>query len=186
MSDMKGLILGEIALREKILTEEQLDDCLQQQIDERNARPLGEIMIAKGYVDREGLKALLEVQRVAFEQFQQTAQYARLFGKIAMAKGFVTEAKLNEAIRAQIRKHARGLKSKIGQVMIELGFIDIQQFWEIIHAQGDFTCGTCRRLIEKPWFRSDTVVCEHCSAPAFSVSPEKAGPKPTKRHKRPM
>lgn len=181
MADTRGLILGEIAVREKILTEDELDTCIQQQIDERYRRPLGEIMIEKGFIDREGLDALLMAQRQALDEFERSAEYSKLFGKLAVTKGFITEAQLAEAVRAQIRKHARGLQAKIGQVMIEQGLIDIQRFWEILHEQGDFQCGACGEKLEKPWFKGDTVLCEHCKAPAFTVTPEKPGPKPTKR-----
>ncbi len=184
MADVRGLVLGELAVKEKILTEDDLDVCVQQQIDERYKRPLGEIMVAKGYIDQEGLDDLLRRQKEVITEYERTAETAQLFGRIAVAQRFITEEQLASAIRAQIRKESRGQGAKIGQVMIEMELIDIQQFWSILHAQGDFTCAACAQVLERPFFRGETVLCEYCKSPAFTVTPEKPGPRPTGRRKR--
>ena len=184
MSDTRGLILGEIAVREKLLTEVQLDECVQQQLDERYRRPLGEIMIDFGFIDRAKLDEILGRQRAAVADYEAQADTAQLFGNIAVARGFVTKAQLAEAIRAQIKKQTRGFESKIGQVMIELGMIDLQKFWTIVSTQGDFNCGSCHQRLERPWFQGNSVLCETCKAPAFSVTSREAGPKPAKKGKR--
>lgn len=181
MHDPKGLLLGEMAVKLGFLTEAQLDACIQQQIDERYSRPLGQILMESGTLPPERLHALLEAQRAAIRDFERSAEYGQLFGKIALAKGFLTEQKLDQALRAQARKHARGVRSKLGQVMLEFGIITIAQFWEIIHEQGDFMCGTCGSRIQKPIFRGSSVVCEGCKSPAFQVTAESAGPKPRRR-----
>jgi hypothetical protein len=181
MADTRGLVLGELAVREKLLTEVELDECVQQQIDERYRRPLGEIMIARGLIDQAGLDDLLARQRESIAAYEESAEFASLFGRIAVQKGFITEVQLAEALRTQIRRETRGRPAKIGQVMLELDLIDLQKFWRILHAQGDFVCGSCRRAMVNPWFQGDSVVCEHCKVPAFSISPEKPGPRPTSR-----
>lgn len=184
MTDTRGLVLGELAVREKLLTEVELDECVQKQIDERYRRPLGEIMIAKGLIDQAGLDELLARQKELIDEYVNAAEYANLFGKIAVSKRYITEAQLAEAIRSQIRREARGRPAKIGQVMLDLEMIDIQKFWHILHAQGDFLCGSCGHAIVAPWFSGDSVVCEHCKVPAFSLSTEKPGPRPTSRRTR--
>jgi len=178
---LKDLLLGEMALRHQLLSEEQLDLCIQQQIDERYGRPLGRILVEKGFLQEDVLEALLRTQRRAMEEFEKNAEYGQLFGKTAVLKGFVTEEKLAQAIRAQARKHARGVKAKLGQVMIELGLLSIAQFWEIIHQQGDFTCGNCRQRIDRPIFRGNAILCQSCKSPAFEVTADSPGPKPRRR-----
>ncbi len=184
MGDSKGLILGELAVQQGLLTADQLDACLQWQIDERNARPLGEVMVDLGFVRREALDALLGEQKAALARFEEAAEYGQLFGRAAVSKGFLTEEMLSQALRAQARAHARGARVKIGQVMIELRVLSIRQFWEVLHAQGDFKCGTCGAAIETPVFRETTVICESCKAPAFEVATGSGGPKPRKRRSR--
>ena len=179
--DVKQLVLGEIAVREGVLTADQLDECMTVQIDERYARPLGEILIVKGFITQEDLDQLLIRQKQLIDEFERTANVSGLFGRIAVQRGFLNEEQLQEAVRVQLRQHARGFKAKIGQVMIDLGMIDIQKFWEVIHAQGDFQCGVCGHTLEKPWFKATTILCESCKSPAFTVTPDTAGPRPTKR-----
>ncbi len=178
---LKDLLLGEMALRHRLLSEEQLDLCIQQQIDERHRRPLGKIMVEKGFIRNDVLEALLRTQRRAMDEFEKNADYGRLFGKTAVLKGYITEEQLTQAVRAQARKHARGVKAKIGQVMLELGLITISQFWEIIHEQGDFTCGNCRQRIDRPFFRGPAILCQNCKSPAFEVTTDSPGPKPRRR-----
>jgi len=182
--DPKDLLLGEMALRHGLLDEGQLDQCIQQQIDERYRRPLGQIMLEKGFVRNDVLEALLRTQKRTIEEYERNAEYGRLFGKTAVLKRFITQEQLNEALRAQARKHARGVKAKLGQVMLELGFMTIAQFWEVLHEQGDFLCSTCRRPIEAPLFRGRAILCENCKSPAFEVSAEEAGPRPRRRSRR--
>jgi hypothetical protein len=109
---LKDLLLGEMALRHRLLTEEQLDLCTQQQIDERYQRPLGQIMIEKGFLQPDVLEALLRTQRRAIEEFEKNAEFGQLFGKTAVLKGFITAEQLAQAVRAQARKHARGVRSR--------------------------------------------------------------------------
>jgi hypothetical protein len=179
--DIKQLVIGEIAVREGILTADQLDECMQVQIDERYVRPLGEVIVAKGLITHEELDALLDRQKQLIDEFERTANISGLFGRIAVQKAYISEEQLQEAVRAQLRNHARGFKSKIGQVLIDLGFIDIQKFWDVIHSQGDFQCGVCGHTLEKPWFKGTTILCEGCKGPAFTVTPREGGPRPTKR-----
>lgn len=184
MQDLRGLLLGELAVQHHHLTEEQLDACIQMQIDERYARPLGEVMVSLDLIERTALEALLMVQRSSLEAFEKSAEHGGLFGRSALVKGFITQEQLAQAVRAQARCHARGAKAKLGQVMMDLGFITIKQFWDILREQGDFLCGTCRQKIVAPWFRGTTVMCENCKTPAFTVSSESGGPAPRKRGKK--
>ena len=67
MSTARGdLLLGKIALREGLITREQLFDCLQAQ--ERNpSKSIGSIMVARGYLRNEDVDRLVEIQKKAFQ-----------------------------------------------------------------------------------------------------------------------
>src|SRR5689334_10222897 len=67
MSSGRGdLLLGKIALREGLITREQLFDCLQAQ--ERNpSKSIGSIMVARGYLRNEDVDRLVEIQKKAFQ-----------------------------------------------------------------------------------------------------------------------
>jgi hypothetical protein len=55
-------LFGKLAVREGLLTEEEVNDCLRDQGQEGELRTLGEIMVAKGYLSVEKVKELLSKQ----------------------------------------------------------------------------------------------------------------------------
>src|SRR5688572_60290 len=103
MSTARGdLLLGKIALREGLITREQLFDCLQAQ--ERNpSKSIGSIMVARGYLRNEDVERLVEIQKKAFQgggPDGSTAHPRRsvLLGKILVDKGLATEYQVNECL----------------------------------------------------------------------------------------
>ncbi len=57
-----AVLFGKLAVREKFLTQDQLNECLRLQAKEGETRSLGEIMVAKGYLTPQQVKALLSRQ----------------------------------------------------------------------------------------------------------------------------
>lgn len=58
----ESILLGKLALRDRLMTEEQVNACLQIQARATEKRTLGEIMIQKGYLTPKQLKSLLAKQ----------------------------------------------------------------------------------------------------------------------------
>ncbi|HKS16267.1 MAG TPA: hypothetical protein VJU16_03090, partial [Planctomycetota bacterium] len=101
MSTNKGdLLLGRIAVREGLLTREQLYDCLTAQ--ERNpARKIGQFMVARGYLKQSDVDRLLEIQNRALGE--APAARGALLGRILIDRGLATEFQVNECLRMQGR-----------------------------------------------------------------------------------
>lgn len=60
-------------------------------------------------------------------------RYRRLFGEIALDRGFVDAAQLYEALTVQARRRAEGKSDKLlGQILLELGFLSPDQLQEVI------------------------------------------------------
>jgi DNA-directed RNA polymerase subunit RPC12/RpoP len=59
----EDLLLGKMAVREQLCTQEQVEECLRVQANSREAAPLGDILLYKGYVTEVQLKALLSRQQ---------------------------------------------------------------------------------------------------------------------------
>src|SRR5687768_12973372 len=99
------LLLGQIAIREGVITREQLFDCLQAQ--ERNpSRSIGSIMVSRGYLRQEDVDRLVEIQVKAFERNGDGPDSGRrgaLIGRILVNRGLATEYQVNEALRLQGR-----------------------------------------------------------------------------------
>jgi hypothetical protein len=169
MLDTKGLVLGELAVRAGYVTREQLEECIAHQEGNGYASPLGEVMMARGLLTKDKLPLLLERQKEAIADYEQMISVSGLFGRIAVERGFITERQLNACIRTQLMLEMEGDSVKIGQVMIRNGLLSLERFWEIIHSQGDFKCGACGHVLDKPRFSSGSIVCEKCGKPALRV-----------------
>lgn len=63
MQRNEDLILGKLAVRDGICTQEQIDECLRVQANGREAAPLGDILLYKGYLTEIQLKGLLSRQQ---------------------------------------------------------------------------------------------------------------------------
>lgn len=62
MQRSEDLLLGKLAVRERICTQEQIDECLRLQALSRDVAPLGDVLIFKGYLTPAQLKDLLARQ----------------------------------------------------------------------------------------------------------------------------
>lgn len=58
----ESILFGKLAVREKLMTQEQANQCLREQGRPGETRSIGEIMIAKGYLDADQVKDLLSRQ----------------------------------------------------------------------------------------------------------------------------
>jgi len=59
----EDLLLGKLAVHERLCTQEQIDECLRVQANGREVAPLGDILIYKGYLTETQLKGLLSRQK---------------------------------------------------------------------------------------------------------------------------
>ncbi|MHC4605916.1 MAG: protein kinase domain-containing protein [Planctomycetota bacterium] len=126
MAEQSQHLIGKIALRESLITTEQLYDCLQAQ--ERNpSRTLGEIMIQRGYLRKDDVSRLLNLQKEGMGHAEPGKPPPRsaLFGKILADKGLASEYQVNECLRLQGRLVEMGLRPvpMLGEIMIRRGYL---------------------------------------------------------------
>ncbi|HHN47045.1 MAG TPA: hypothetical protein ENN09_06340, partial [Planctomycetes bacterium] len=80
----KGGLFGEIAVRWKFATEEQLEECLKQQQEDHARglprRKIGEIMLYKGYVQVHQIAAILEAQKRRVTQCAGCSKFINMAG----------------------------------------------------------------------------------------------------------
>jgi serine/threonine protein kinase len=116
------LLLGRIAVREGVLTREQLYDCLTAQ--ERNpARKIGQIMVARGYLKQADVDRLLQIQARAVGEVP--AARGALLGRILIDRGLATEFQVNECLRMQGRLIDLGIAPlpRLGEILVKRGYI---------------------------------------------------------------
>lgn len=169
MLDTRGLVIGELAVREKLLTREQLDDVVALQEKAKFSQPLGALMLDRKLLSKAQLDSLIRRQKQALAEYEKSVAVSGLFGRIAIERGFITEHELSGAIREQLALDGEGKRHKIGQILIRLKALTLIQFWEIIHAQGLFRCGGCGHNLDAPRIQGSSIYCEKCSKPALSL-----------------
>lgn len=169
MLDTRGLVIGELAVREKILMREQLDALVGLQQSRGYAQPLGALMIEQGLVTHDQLESLLRRQKQALADYERSLSVSGLFGRIAIERGFIGEKELSNAIRQQLELDYEGKRLKIGQILIRMKAMSPVQFWEIIHAQGLFKCGACGHELDAPRLEGTSLFCEKCGNQALSL-----------------
>ena len=156
MSSGRGdLLIGKIALREGLITREQLFDCLQAQ--ERNpSRSLGSIMISRGYLTGENVDRLVELQKKAFESAAPDGaasnRRAVLFGKILVDRGLATEYQVNECLRLQGRMAELGITPvpQLGEILARRNYVNKDAVETALQLQNLqlYTCPDCGAPIE--------------------------------------
>lgn len=169
MLDTRGLVIGELAVRERLLTREQLDEVVALQAKGRFAQPLGALMLERKLLTPVQLDALLKKQRQAIEDYERHLSVSGLFGRIAIQLGFIKEAQLAEAVRRQLALDYEGRHVRIGQILLRMKAITPSQFWEVIRAQGSFKCGSCGHILDRPRIERTSILCEACGKPALEL-----------------
>ncbi len=169
MLDTRGLVIGELAVREKLISRDQLEDVVALQEKARFNQPLGALMLEKKLLSKPQLDSLLRRQKQALAEYERTVSVSGLFGRIAIERGHITEHELAAAIRQQLELDGQGKRHKIGQILIRMKSLTLIQFWEIIHAQGLFKCGGCGHSLDAPRIQGSSILCEKCGKVALSL-----------------
>ena len=99
--------IGEILLKEEIITKKQLAYMLHLQKKRSDWKPLGELAIELGYIWRNDFKKLL----------RQYKQHLRI-GELFIELGLIGEEQLAEALKKQ--KESR---KRLGEILIDMGLI---------------------------------------------------------------
>jgi serine/threonine protein kinase len=155
MSAPQGdLLLGQIAIREGVITREQLFDCLQAQ--ERNpSRSIGSIMVSRGYLRQEDVDRLVELQREAFSRAgagDPNGPRGTLIGRILVNRGLATEYQVNEALRLQGRMSELGIKPvpPLGEILIRRNYLPKEAVETALQLQNLqlYTCPDCGAPID--------------------------------------
>jgi len=102
-----------------------------------------------------------------------------LFGELALAKKYVRDEELREAVREQVSVHGRGERVHLGQILIKRGLLSQEQFIEILAAQKGrlHACPSCGHVFELsgPAARN----CPKCGTEAAAAADESTVVLPT-------
>jgi hypothetical protein len=169
MLDTRGLVIGELAVRDHLISRDQLDDIVDLQQKSNFSQPLGSLMLERKLLTKTQLDSLLQRQKEALHDYERALSVSGLFGRIAIEVGLITEQQLSTAIRRQLTLDFQGKRTKIGQILLAMKAIRPSGFWEVIRAQGTFRCGDCGHILDEPRFEQTAIHCEKCGKPALSL-----------------
>ena len=175
MAGEQALVLyGSIAVQEKLLTREQLDEGIRIQENSPGNPPLGEILLDLNYLTPAQHAKILDLQRQALQasagspssgDTRVRRRLDNLFGKLAVSLGFCTPAKINEAIRLQTKDREAGIKTPLGRILCDKQYLDEAQILAILHIQEHSVvgCPPCGK-----WYRAEAgkvpTTCKHCGS----------------------
>jgi DNA-directed RNA polymerase subunit RPC12/RpoP len=172
MLDTRGLVIGELAVRDRLISRDQLEDVVAVQQKGGFSQPLGSLMLERKLLTRPQLDGLLQRQKQVLQDYEKTLSVSGLFGRIAIELEMIGEKELAEAIRRQLALDFEGKPTKIGQILLAMKAISPAQFWEVIHSQGVFRCGDCGHTLDAPKIQKSAIHCEKCGKPALSLDQE--------------
>lgn len=123
-----GVLLGKMALERDFITQDQLRDALIEQgrdVEERGmSRPLGVILVSKGFLSEPILLTLLEEQRAYNLDPDRARKRDHSLGQLLLKRGDITQQQLNECIRIQ----GQAVENKdpdvprLGELLVQKGF----------------------------------------------------------------
>ena len=164
-------LFGRIAFYGNYIRTDQLDECLRIQREESPHRPLGEICVARGYIDEEQLRMILEIRRKKGRRGPRRSDAAReqesQFGKLALAASLITMDDLEDAILEQQRLDGLNLHFRLGEILVTKGKMKPAEVLEILRRQGKrlLVCPVCDLHYNVKGFRNDKeYTCTRCPA----------------------
>ena len=135
------LLLGSLAVRQKMITRETLREALA--VQERNpSRKLGELLFERMNLARADVDRLLEHQRQSFGETEDSS--SGLLGRIVVEKGFATDFQVNECLRLQGRLVEAGLKPvpALGAILLKRKYLSADALATALQLQ-DFMLYRC-------------------------------------------
>jgi hypothetical protein len=185
MSRFDENIFGRIALHHGFLKKEQLKECLEEGRGASGERDLGQLLLAKGYLNQEQLHLIQSIRRKKARKIlrdpKELEKSERSFGQIALRRGWIGVGELEAAILEQDRLRRLNLQFRIGEVLVSLGSLSLEQVLKILaeqkkrilqcpscddhysvsdyRPQEEYRCKKCGDLLTEPLFL-DTVAVD--------------------------
>ena len=177
VADKADLLFGQIALANKMVTEAQLRECLEIQKGLPQRKPLGVLLLEKGYLQEADLQRIIDFQRKKLaDQVLQAKQKKEdtLFGKVLVQLGMASEKQVDEAVILQSQQKP-GHKMRIGDILVRKGTISRAQLKTALEHQAGliFACPGCQTQYNVVMFNpGSSLVCYQCGS-GLRIPPRK-------------
>ncbi|MBI5367572.1 MAG: hypothetical protein HZA54_11085, partial [Planctomycetes bacterium] len=168
MLSKADILFGKIAVNAGFVTEEQIDECVRLQETLAEKKPLGLILMEKGYLTEDTLQEVVEAQR---QNLQERAIHTRekredsLFGRIVLRFGFASEDAVNECVRIQA-KIEEDLFLRLGEIMVKKNYLTMDQVRHVLDYQRTkiLLCPGCSTQFNVIMFTPGAkIICYKCA-----------------------
>lgn len=143
MADPKDLLLARIAVRRKLVTTEQVEDCFREQRRAKALsqpiRPLGALLITRKYLNDETLADLYQAQQEALRHLHAFAverQTDLNFAKELVRRKLLSADQVNDCLREQSDWIEQGRKVRIAALIVGRGLLTQKDLDAVILASG--------------------------------------------------
>lgn len=119
-------LLGELLVEAKYISRRDLESVLQEQ--KETGGKIGEVLLRRGLLTGEELKALLKFQKR--QGATRTEEGKLRLGELLVTTGQITRAQLDDALQKQ-----RHSKKKIGEILVDAGYVKPQQIDGVLRLQ---------------------------------------------------
>ena len=146
--------LGRMAVERRLITDARLREALAEQGRDpagpgRSTRPLGTILVARGWITDAQLVALLEEQQSRISDLKSFQREDRRLGKILIHRGVAPDALIQQCLREQAEMIEEGRKGvpRLGELLIMNGYATADDVRQALAAQKKMilACVGCHR-----------------------------------------
>lgn len=144
MPSNEDLLFGKIAIREGYCTQAQVENCVQMQAFGQTDAAVGELLLFKGYITSPQHARVLEIQKQNLQSgspLNQAQKEGKLFGKLAVREGLLSEDEVNDCLRQQAKD---GEKRTLGEIMVAQGYLTEAQVKDLLGKQHKRLMGCSR------------------------------------------
>jgi hypothetical protein len=149
---IKDLLLGQLAVEKGFLSKAQLADVMKEQQGgkttdpnatvnpSQTARPLGTLLLSKGFLKEQDLVGLLEEQARRLESIkncQKLQKVEYLFGQLLVKNNLATMLQINKCLEIQLKMAEKGVTPipRLGELLVEHGFVDKKTVADVLKMQ---------------------------------------------------
>lgn len=170
MGARNRLLIGQIALELKLLSREQLQECIDLQAGQVQPKPIGTLLVETGFLTPEQLAAVMAEQQRRLQEslpYAPTQRGAVAFGRLIVDHGLTTQDNVNAALRAQQDLADRGIRKRLGELLVEAGHLQADAVPELLKSQGKvlMACTFCGAHLNVLITISEGYPCRKCGMP---------------------
>ncbi|HLF91898.1 MAG TPA: hypothetical protein VJB14_00405 [Planctomycetota bacterium] len=170
MTSNNSLLVGQIALELRLVGREQLQQCLDYQAGQVQPKPIGALLVQNGFLTETQMERVLDEQRRRFAEGLPHAPATRealSFGKLVVQHGHARPENVSEALRAQQDLAERGIRRRLGELLVAAGRLPAEAVPAILKMQGKtlMACTFCGAHFNVLSAIAEGYPCRECGMP---------------------